>query len=393
MLLDRSRALQRPAPSPADSTRAIHHGESFAEGTGTVMPPIFTTSTFAHGNQEGFDYTRSGNPNFRILEGVLASVEHCAHATVFGSGVSAITAIASGLRQDDLVLCEENLYGCTVRLFEQVFAKFGVRTQWVDFTAPSAVDAIAASKPAMVWLESPTNPLLKVIDLEAVCAAAKAADVPVVVDNTFATALVQRPLELGATLSLTSTTKYINGHSDALGGAVCTNDSGWHQKMVFAQKALGLQPSPFDCWLITRGIKTLPLRLTQQMANAAALADHLADHSQVSWVRYPHRSDHPQQGVALKQMRNGGAIVTIGINASRDQAYAVCKALRWFTMAESLGGVESLICHPATMTHAAVAAEVKQKLGISDGLIRLSVGCEDVSDLIDDLDQALSQLR
>ena len=391
MPLDRSHALQRPAP--ADSTRAIHHGESYAEGTGTVMPPIYTTSTFAHGNPEGFDYTRSGNPNFRILEGVLASVEHCAHATVFGSGVSAITAIASGLRQGDLVLCEENLYGCTVRLFEQVFAKFGVRTQWVDFTALAAAETIAASQPAMVWLESPTNPLLKVIDLEAVCAAAKAANVPVVVDNTFATALVQRPLELGATLSLTSTTKYINGHSDALGGAVCTDDPSWHQKMVFAQKALGLQPSPFDCWLITRGIKTLPLRLKQQMANAAALADHLANHPQVSWVRYPHRSDHPQQDVALKQMRHGGAIVTIGINASRDQAYAVCKALRWFTMAESLGGVESLICHPATMTHAAVAAEVKQKLGISDGLIRLSVGCEDVSDLIDDLDQALSQLQ
>ena len=393
MPLDRSHALQRPAPAPADSTRAIHHGESFAEGTGTVMPPIYTTSTFAHGNPEGFDYTRSGNPNFRILEGVLASVEHCEHATVFGSGVSAITAIASGLRQGDLVLCEENLYGCTVRLFEQVFAKFGVRTQWVDFTAPSAAETIAASQPAMVWLESPTNPLLKVIDLEAVCAAAKAANVPVVVDNTFATALVQRPLEMGATLSLTSTTKYINGHSDALGGAVCTDDPSWYQKMVFAQKALGLQPSPFDCWLVTRGIKTLPLRLKQQMANAAALADHLANHPQVSWVRYPHRSDHPQQDVALKQMRHGGAIVTIGINASRDQAYAVCKALRWFTMAESLGGVESLICHPATMTHAAVASEVKQKLGISDGLIRLSVGCEDVSDLIDDLDQALSQLQ
>ena len=393
MPLDRSHALQRPAKAPADSTRAIHHGESFAEGTGTVMPPIYATSTFAHGNSEGFDYTRSGNPNFRILEGVLASVEHCEHATVFGSGVSAITAIASGLRQGDLVLCEENLYGCTVRLFEQVFAKFGVRTQWVDFTAPSAVDAIATSQPAMVWLESPTNPLLKVIDLRAVCAAAKAANVPVVVDNTFATALVQRPLELGATLSLTSTTKYINGHSDALGGAVCTDDSSWHQKMVFAQKALGLQPSPFDCWLITRGIKTLPLRLKQQMANAATLADHLANHPRVSWVRYPHRSDHPQQDVALQQMRGGGAMVTIGINASLDQAYAVCKALRWFTMAESLGGVESLICHPATMTHAAVAAEVKQKLGISDGLIRLSVGCEDVSDLINDLDQALNQLR
>ena len=385
--------MQRQEPTPADATRAIHHGESFAEVTGTVMPPIYSTSTFAHGNAAGFDYTRSGNPNFRILEGVLASVERCNHATVFGSGVSAITAIASGLSQGDLVLCEENLYGCTVRLFDQVFAKFGVRTEWVDFTSAEALDTIAARQPAMVWLESPTNPLLKVIDLNKVCAAAAAIDVPVVVDNTFATALVQRPLQLGATLSLTSTTKYINGHSDALGGAVCTDDPAWHQKMVFAQKALGLQPSPFDCWLITRGIKTLPLRLKQQMANAAALADHLANHPQVNWVRYPHRPDHPQQGVAMQQMSSGGAIVTIGVDANRDQAYATCKALQWFTMAESLGGVESLICHPATMTHAAVSTEVKQKLGISDGLIRLSVGCEEASDLIADLDQALRLLR
>ena len=377
---------------PGDATRAIHHGDSFAAETGTVMPPIYATSTFAHGNPGGFDYTRSGNPNFRILEGVLASVETCEHATVFGSGVSAITAIASTLSQGDLVLCEENLYGCTVRLFEQVFAKFGVRTEWVDFTDPTALTAIESRQPAMVWLESPTNPLLKVIDLAAVCCAAKSAGVPVVVDNTFATALVQRPLQLGATLSLTSTTKYINGHSDALGGAVCCDDPAWHQKMVFAQKALGLMPSPFDCWLITRGIKTLPLRLRQQMANAAAVADHLAAHPAVAWVRYPLRADHPQQAVALQQMNGGGAIVTIGLQASRDQAYAVCKALRWFTMAESLGGVESLICHPATMTHAAVAAEVKEKLGISDGLVRLSLGCEDSSDLIADLDQALSLL-
>ena len=377
---------------PAIATRAIHHGDSYAEGTGTVMPPIYATSTFAHGNPGGFDYTRSGNPNFRILEAVLASVEQCDHATVFGSGVSAITAIASNLRQDDLVLCEENLYGCTVRLFEQVFAKFGVRTEWVDFTDPSALTAIATRQPAMVWLESPTNPLLKVIDLEAVCMTACSAGVPVVVDNTFATALVQRPLALGATLSLTSTTKYINGHSDALGGAVCTNDPSWHQKMVFAQKALGLMPSPFDCWLITRGIKTLPLRLRQQMASAAAIADHLAAHPAVAWVRYPLRADHPQHAVAQRQMQGGGAIVTIGINASREQAYAVCKALRWFTMAESLGGVESLICHPATMTHAAVSTEVKEKLGISDGLVRLSLGCEDIGDLIADLDQALALL-
>jgi len=377
---------------PAIATRAIHHGDSYAEGTGTVMPPIYATSTFAHGNPGGFDYTRSGNPNFRILEAVLASVEQCDHATVFGSGVSAITAIASTLRQGDLVLCEENLYGCTVRLFEQVFAKFGVRTEWVDFTDPSALTAIATRQPAMVWLESPTNPLLKVIDLAAVGAAAREAGIPLVVDNTFATALVQRPLALGATLSLTSTTKYINGHSDALGGAVCTNDPSWHQKMLFAQKALGLMPSPFDCWLITRGIKTLPLRLRQQMASAAAIADHLAAHPAVAWVRYPLRADHPQHAVAQRQMQGGGAIVTLGLNANRDQAYAVGKALRWFTMAESLGGVESLICHPATMTHAAVSAEVKEKLGISDGLVRLSVGCEDTADLIADLDQALSLL-
>ena len=375
-----------------NNTRVIHHGISFAEDTGTVMPPIFPTSTFAHGNQAGFDYTRSGNPNFRILDGVLASLEGCEHATVFASGVSAITAVVSQLKQGDLVLCEENLYGCTVRLFEQVFAKFGLRTEWVDFTKPETLAAIGSKQPAMVWLESPTNPLLKVIDLQAVCSVTQPLGIPVVVDNTFATALVQRPLELGATLSLTSTTKYINGHSDALGGAVCTNDSEWHQKMVFSQKALGLQPSPFDCWLITRGIKTLPLRLKQQMANAAALADQLASHSKVNWVRYPHRTDHPQHAVALKQMAAGGAIVTASFKANQEQTYALCKCLQWFTMAESLGGIESLICHPATMTHAAVSTEMKAKLGIDDGLVRFSVGCEDLEDLETDLEQALRLL-
>ncbi len=374
------------------STRAIHHGESFAAETGAVMPPIFTSSTFAHGNPQGFDYTRSGNPNFRILESVLAAVESCQFATVFASGVSAITAIASTLQAGDLVLCEENLYGCTVRLFEQVFSRFGVQTAWLDFTNPSALDAIAIQKPAMVWLESPTNPLLKVIDLAAVCAAAAAEKIPVVVDNTFATALLQQPLQLGATLSLTSTTKYINGHSDALGGVVCCDDLQWQQKMVFAQKALGLQPSPFDAWLITRGIKTLPLRLERQIANAAAIADQLASHPRMHWVRYPFRSDHPQQAVAHKQMSAGGAIVTVSLDADQSQTYAFCKSLRYFTMAESLGGVESLVCHPATMTHASVDPEVKQKLGIDDGLVRFSVGCEDLADLSTDLDQALKQL-
>lgn len=380
----------RPAPSPA--TIAIHHGESFAAETGAVMPPIFPSATFAHGNPQGFDYTRSGNPNFRILEGVLAGIEGSEHATVFGSGVAAITAVVSTLSQGDLVLCEENLYGCTVRMFEQVFAKFGVRTAWVDFTDPAAIEQIAAQQPALIWLESPTNPLLKVIDLAAVCQAAKTHAVPVVVDNTFATPLLQRPLELGATLSLASTTKYVNGHSDALGGVVCTNDPAWHAKMVFAQKALGLQPSPFDSWLITRGVKTLSMRLERQVANASALADALADHPRVTAVRYPFRSDHPQHHIATQQMRSGGAMITVSLNADQDQTYAVCKALRYFTMAESLGGIESLVCHPATMTHAAVNPTVRARLGIDDGLVRFSVGGEDSVDLIADVRAALELL-
>ena len=378
--------------SPGLSTRSIHHGESFAPKTGTVMPPIFPSSTFAHGNPDGFDYTRSGNPNFRILESVLTSIESCQYATVFASGVSAITAIASTLKTGDLVLCEENLYGCTVRLFEQVFQKLGINASWVDFTSPSALEIITKKRPTMIWLESPTNPLLKVIDISKICNVAKAQKIPVVVDNTFCTALLQRPLDAGATLSLTSTTKYINGHSDALGGAICTNDLQWQNHMIFAQKALGLQPSPFDCWLITRGIKTLPLRLERQVSNAAALADQLAVHPSVKWVRYPFRADHPQQSLAKVQMRAGGAIITTSIKADQAKTYSMCKSLRFFTMAESLGGVESLVCHPATMTHASVSPEIKAQLGIDESLVRFSIGCEDLEDLNDDLQKALDKL-
>ncbi len=374
------------------STRVIHHGENFAKETGTVMPPIFQSSTFAHGNSGGFDYTRSGNPNFRILESILNSLEDCKYSTVFGSGISAITAIASSLKSGELILCEENLYGCTVRLFEQVFRKFGIETKWIDFTNTSSINAINELNPSMIWLESPTNPLLKVIDIKNICSIAMKNKIPTVVDNTFATALIQKPLELGATLSLTSTTKYINGHSDALGGAVCTQDPAWHEKMKFAQKSLGLQPSPFDCWLITRGVKTLPLRLDRQVANAFALANELAKHPLVRWVRYPFRSDHPQHLLAKKQMSSGGAIITIDLKSNKQKTYSFCKSLKYFTMAESLGGVESLVCHPATMTHASVDSGTKVKLGINDSLIRFSVGCEDFQDLDKDLKEALNQL-
>tara|TARA_Y100001968_G_C19422342_1_gene752454 strand:+ start:169 stop:1335 length:1167 start_codon:yes stop_codon:yes gene_type:complete len=378
--------------SPGLSTRAIHHSENYAEETGTVMPPIFTTSTFEHGNLKGFDYTRSGNPNFKILESVLASLENSLYSTVFGSGVSAITAIASSLKTGDLILCEENLYGCTVRLFEEVFAKFGLRTSWVDFTKSSSLEVIDDLMPAMIWLETPTNPLLKIIDIQKVCHKANKHKIPVVVDNTFATSLIQRPLDLGATLSLNSTTKYINGHSDALGGAVFTQDQLWDKRMKFSQKALGLQPSPFDCWLITRGVKTLPLRLDRQINNAARIADELANHSVIYSVKYPFRQDHPQKEIARKQMKAGGAIITVELKVTKDETYTFCKSLKYFTMAESLGGVESLVCHPATMTHASIPSQIKKRIGIHDSLIRLSIGCEDIDDLLADLNEALDRL-
>ena len=374
------------------NTRVIHHNENFSGGTGSIMPPIFPTSTFVHGNEGGFDYTRSGNPNFKILESVLSDLEECEFASVFSSGVAAITAIVSSLNAGDLIICEENLYGCTVRLFEQVFNRFGLKTLWIDFTNSNFQEIISNHNPAMIWIESPTNPLLKILDIEEICNFSSKMKIPVVVDNTFATPLLQRPLKLGATLSLTSTTKYINGHSDALGGAVCTESSIWRDKLNFAQKALGLNPSPFDCWLITRGIKTLPLRLERQINNASKIANQLADNPVIKSVRYPFRTDHPQCKLAKSQMALGGAIVTATVNASQADTYSFCKNLQLFKMAESLGGIESLVCHPATMTHASVPRETKLKIGITDSLIRFSVGCEDIEDLSADLNQALGTI-
>ncbi len=357
------------------------------------MPPIFPSSTFSHGNAGGFDYTRSGNPNFRILESVLSSLENSKYCTVFASGVSAITAVASSLKADDVILCEENLYGCTVRLLEQVFSKFGLQAKWVDFTKTSSIESIKDGNISMIWLESPTNPLLKIINIKKICDVANARKIPVVVDNTFATPILQKPLELGATISLTSTTKYINGHSDALGGCVCTDKLAWYERMVFAQKSLGLQPSPFDCWLITRGIKTLPLRLGKQISNAITIAEQLAKHPAVEWSRYPFHTDHPQYELAKQQMNGGGAIITASLKASQKETYSICKSLKYFTMAESLGGIESLICHPATMTHASVSSKTKKLLGISDSLVRFSIGCEDVVDLGNDINQSLAKLQ
>jgi len=240
-----------------------------------------------------------------------------------------------------------------------------------------------------VWLESPTNPLLKILDLAGICAVAREVEVPVLVDNTFASAYLQRPLELGATLSLSSTTKYLNGHSDCLGGIVATRDAAWHERMVFAQKALGLQPSPFDAWLTTRGQRTLGLRMEQHSANALELARWLEGRPGIRQVRYPFLPSHPQHDLARRQMKAGSGILTAELDGSATAALEFCRRLRLFTLAESLGGVESLVCHPPTMTHASVPAEVRRRVGIGDGLLRFSVGIEDVEDLRQDLGQAL----
>ena len=374
------------------STQAVHTGRGFTGQTGAVMPPVYLTSTFERGNADGFDYTRSGNPNFRLLDECVAAMEGARFATSFASGVSAITAVVSTLKSGDLVLAEENVYGCTYRMFDKVFAKFGLQVRYRDLSQPENWAEIPRSRPALLWLESPTNPLLKIVDIAGLAAVAAEVGTAVLVDNTFASPYLQRPIALGATLSLSSTTKYINGHSDCLGGTVATNDPVWQERMVFAQKALGLQPSPFDAWLTTRGQRTLALRMEQHCANALALAQWLETRKGVRNVRYPFLPSHPQYDLARRQMKAGSGLIVAELDCAVDGALEFCRQLRLFTLAESLGGVESLICHPASMTHASVPPDVRRQVGISDGLLRFSVGIENETDLRQDIDEALTKV-
>jgi cystathionine beta-lyase/cystathionine gamma-synthase len=379
-------------PTSGFTTRAVHAARGFSGDTGAVMPPVYLTSTFASGNADGFDYTRSGNPNFRLLQQSAAALEGARFATCFASGVSAITAVVSTLKSGDVVVAEENVYGCTYRLFDRVFGKFGVQVRYVDLADEANWAIIPELRPALVWLESPTNPLLKIVDIAGISRVAAAVPAPVLVDNTFASSFLQRPLALGATLSLASTTKYINGHSDCLGGLVATNDPVWQEHMVFAQKALGLQPSPFDAWLTARGQRTLALRMERHCANGLALAKWLESRRGVRMVRYPFLPSHPQHDLARRQMHGGSGIVIAELDCPAETALAFCRRLKFFTLAESLGGVESLICHPPTMTHASVPPEVRRRIGIGDGLLRFSVGIEDFEDLRADVDAALTEV-
>ncbi len=377
-----------PTENPGFETRAIHTGRDFVNETGAITPPVWMTSTFEYGNPNGFDYTRSGNPNFRLLSSTIASLETAKFATVFASGVSAITAVVSTLKSGDIVLAEENIYGCTFRLFAQVFTKFGVEIRYVDFTNPKSLEQIKPIAPVLVWIESPTNPNLKIIDIEAVANATHSANSTLIVDNTFASSYLQRPLELGADLSLISLTKYTNGHSDALVGAVCTNSADWNDKMIFAQKALGLHPSPMDCWLTMRGAKTEAIRMERHCQNALRFAEYLESETTAK-VSYPFLPSHPQFEIAKKQMKGGSGIVTVDFGRSLEETLRIVESLKYFPKAESLGGVESLCCHPASMTHASVPKKIRDAVGITDSLVRFSVGIELVDDLIADVASAL----
>ena len=279
------------------------------------------------------------------------------------------------------------------RLFAQVFEKFGIRVVYGDLSNAGNFDLIEKHRPALVWIESPTNPLLKVLDISAVADAAHAVDSVLLVDNTFASSYLQRPLEWGADLSLLSTTKYSNGHSDALGGAVCTDSDGWRDKMVFAQKALGLQPSPFDAWLILRGVKTQALRMQRHCENGLRFARYLEDESGARMVRYPFLESHPQHGVAKRQMAGGSGIVTADFGLGLETTLKFVEGLRYFPKAESLGGIESLCCHPASMTHAAIPRETREAVGITDSLVRFSLGIENIDDLIRDVAEGLGRVK
>lgn len=357
-------------------TQIIHAGQSSELTTGAVIPPIFMTSTYAQaepGITQGYDYTRAGNPNFSALEQTLAAIEQGQHATVFSSGLGAITAVASTLVSGDVVLASADLYGGTYRLFQKVFNKFGVHLELVDTTALNNFTTALQLKPKLVLIESPTNPLLHVSNIEALAKLAKAAGATVVVDNTFATPYYQTPLTFGADLVLHSTTKYISGHSDIIGGAVITFSVDWKAKMDFARMALGLNPSPFDVWLTSRGLKTLALRMVRHTYNAQTIAVWLKQQPSVKQVHYPGFS----------------GVVSVEFNFTLSQTKGFLGALRLFTLAESLGGVESLIDHPASMTHASLSAEQQITNGINDGLVRISVGIEAIEDLLSDLEQAI----
>ncbi len=378
--------------NPGFGTRAIHAGQPPDAKTGSVMVPIYQTSTFAQkspGEHLGYEYARTGNPTRTAYQECVASLENAKHAVAFSSGLAAIDAIARLLRPGDHVLCCDDVYGGTFRLFDKLLKPMGLEFSFVDLSQLEKAKAAMRPNTRMLWIESPTNPMLKIIDIAQLASLAHAHRAICVVDNTFLSPYFQKPLVLGADLVVHSITKYMNGHSDVIGGVVATSQDDLHEKLQYLQNAVGAVPSPWDCFLVMRGLKTLHVRMERHAENATQVAEFLESHPGIEQVIYPGLASHPQHALAKTQMSGFGGMVTCFLKGGLPEAKRFLERVRLFTLAESLGGVESLIEHPAIMTHASVPPEQRQALGIHDNLIRLSVGIEDVADLIDDLKSAL----
>jgi cystathionine gamma-lyase len=384
------------ASKAALDTLCIHAGQAPDPASGAVMTPIVLSTTFAQdgpGVHKGYDYSRAGNPTRSALEGCLAALEGAKEAIAFGSGCAATTAVLMTLKSGDHVLVGDDVYGGTFRIFDKVLAQFGIEASFADLGDPATLRAGLRPNTRLVWVETPSNPMLKILDLAAIAEVVRSRGIPLAVDNTFATPVLQRPLDLGATLVVHSTTKYLNGHSDVVGGAVMTSDEGLAERLHFLQKAVGAVPSPFDCYLVLRGIKTLAVRMRRHVESARTIAGWLAAHPQVARVRYPGLASHEGHAIAERQMKGPGGMITFELAGSLAEASAFLRALRVFACAESLGGVESLAEHPALMTHASLPPEARRALGIGDGLIRLSVGLEDAADLVEDLERGFAAAK
>ncbi|MBI3139413.1 MAG: cystathionine gamma-synthase [Sphingobacteriales bacterium] len=375
------------------ATKYIHAGAHPDPSTGAIMTPVYQTSTYvqeAPGVNKGYEYARSQNPTRTALEEALAVIENGKYGLAFSSGVAATDAVIKLLSPGDEVICANDMYGGTYRLFTKVFERFGIVFRYVDTTNAANVQAAVTARTKLVWLETPTNPLMNITDIAAVAAVTKTKKILLVVDNTFASPALQNPLDLGADIVMHSVTKYLGGHSDVIQGALVMNDPELREKLYFIQKSCGAVPGPMDCFLVLRGIKTLGVRMKAHCENGKIIANWLRKHPKVARVYWPGFEDHPGYAVAKKQMKDFGGMISFELkNDSVEEAKRVLSSTHLFSLAESLGGVESLINHPASMTHASIPREERIKNGLSDSLIRLSVGIEDPDDLVEDLAKAI----
>lgn len=377
-------------------TKTIHAGIEPDPATGAIMTPIYQTSTYvqeAPGQHKGYEYARTQNPTRTVLQNNLAALENGRHGICFSSGMAAMDTVLKMLHPGDEIIASNDLYGGSYRLIKKVYEKFGIRSQFIDLSSLSNLQAHIQAATKLIWIETPTNPLLNIVNIEAVCTLARQKGILTCVDNTFASPYLQNPLSLGADLVVHSATKYLAGHSDVVMGAIITNDDSLAEQAVFLQNAAGAVPGPQDCFLTLRGIKTLHLRVERASDNAMVLAEFLRHHDKVERVLYPGFSAHPHHEVAKKQMRAFGAMISFDLkNNSMAAAHQLLSGTTFFSLAESLGGVESLIGHPASMTHASIPRDERLKSGLTDSLIRLSVGIEDVHDLMEDLENVLAKV-